>query len=45
MEKDGVVLPTFNGRNYNRWKARLILFMKYKDCIDVLDAAPADKQD
>lgn len=42
MEKDGVVLPIFNGWDYNRWKARLKLFLEYKNCIDVLDEK-ADK--
>lgn len=45
LEKDGVVLLIFNKTSYNRWKARLRLFLEYKDCVDVLVAATDDKAD
>ena len=47
MEKKEVTIPVFDGENYNMWKKRIEMFLKFKKCATVITGAKTanDKDD
>ena len=47
MEKKKVTIPVFDGENYNMWKKRIEMFLKFKKCATVITRAKTanDKDD
>ena len=47
MEKKEVTIPVFDGENYNMWKKKIEMFLKFKNCATVITRAKTanDKND
>ena len=32
MERSEIMIPIFDGKDYDMWKQRITMFLKYKEC-------------
>lgn len=45
MADEKVIIPVFDGANYSMWKKRLALFLKMKECENVIERAKTESDE
>ena len=39
VKKNDIIIPVFDGEDYSMWKKRIMLFLKFKKCDEVITRA------